>query len=517
MKKTSLYKNKKCANKIFDIFKRVGCIIRNNLNYIIVMIAMTSLSVFMIVSEFRGLDISIHSNKAMIIIAIFIALTIIIGTVLYWARKNKWKIEKVYLFVALVLGIFYIAALPIGATPDETGHFMRSYELAEGRIIPESGTITVPENIKNVVGLYDEDAYINIKNNASIVASSDYYSSENTISGYAPINYIPQIVGIWIGKILHLPLIPMMYLARLLNMIFCVVIIYFCIKYIPILKKMVFLIGMFPMTMQLFASVAADGSIICAGIALVTYVLYTRKTMKRKLKFWDFLLLLVLCLMLTMTKPIYALLCPIVFWIPKERFKSIKHKIWSILILGGVTLGLVIIKMISAPLVVDLYGAAESQKQVILHNPLYVLWISLKGAILLPEGYIYGLTGRLLEWFSIDIYMPYIITIFIIFVLLCAELKEKVTKSMKIFAILSFVAIILLTFMTEFVIWSPPGSENIEGVQSRYFLPILLLIPLSLMPIRNIKKTELVRLRYLYPIMTLINVYAITIIICNHV
>ena len=359
--------------------------------------------------------------------------------------------------------------------------------------------------------------YDAVMENFSIEASNDYQLQPSSISGYAPINYIPQIVGIWIGKILHLPLIPMMYLARLLNMIFCVVIIYFCIKYIPILKKMVFLIGMFPMTMQLFASVAADGSIICAGIALVTYVLYTRKTMKRKLKFWDFLLLLVLCLMLTMTKPIYALLCPIVFWIPKERFKSIKHKIWSILILGGVTLGLVIMRLFLMPLTVDRFGAKDVQIDTIIHQPLAFLAPLFRTAVMSPEFFMNSVIGKQLEWFNVDLSLPYILTIFIFFVLICLERETKMPRSLRFFALGSFILIVIAAFMSQFVVWTMPGSNYIDGTQGRYFLPALLLIPIFLMPSERTRKIELVKPKYLYTLMILVNVFALSVLFCSHI
>ncbi|MBR3172501.1 DUF2142 domain-containing protein [Candidatus Saccharibacteria bacterium] len=160
-----------------------------------------------------------------------------------------------------------------------------------------------------------------------------------------PLNYIPQILSIWIGKILHIPLVPMLYLGRLLNIIFCIFILYFCIKYIPIMKKIVFLIALFPMSMQLFTSVSADGSIICSGIALVSFVLYARKTMKRKINVKDISLLLLLCLMLAVSKPIYAFLCSIIFWIPKARFKSSKNKLLIISLIGIVTLSCILLKL----------------------------------------------------------------------------------------------------------------------------------------------------------------------------
>lgn len=504
------------------VFAMIKKIIKVNYKLILLLLSMSLMSFAMIYCRMRDLGLSLHSKRGIIIIAILIVVTFVIGLILYWAKEKKWKIEKVYLVCGLIVGMLYCVVLPVGAVPDEPSHFWRTYGLAEGDLIMEKQKTKLPVEIYSLSQgqNFGSEAYRNQINNFTVGSGEEYKEVGVSAYGYPPFNYMPQIVGVWISKIFQIPVIPMFILCRILNMVFCTIIIYFCIKYIPVLKKMIFLIAFFPMTMQLFASISADGSIICAGMSLITYVLYARKTMKRKIGIWDFLLLLIICLVLAVAKPVYALLCPIVFWIPKERFKDMKWKIGSIFLLGGLTFAVVLTKIISAPLDSNIYGSIEGQYDVVFHDPMRYSLILFKSSILEWYRYVNWTIGSSLEWFSVGIYDVYIITFLLFFAFLCAERDMKITAIFRLFSFFAFTLIMVMTFTTFFVTWTKPGTEMIEGVQGRYFLPVLLLIPLFCMPSvksRDKDMRKLVPKGYLYTFATLANIYAILIIFCSHI
>ena len=56
------------------------------------------------------------------------------------------------------------------------------------------------------------------------------------------------------------------------------------------------------------------------------------------------------------------------------------------------------------------------------------------------------------------------------------NIKEHLNKKQMAFVIAISLIIILLVFTSLFVQWTPIASDVIEGVQGRYFLPILPLI-----------------------------------------
>jgi uncharacterized membrane protein len=46
-------------------------------------------------------------------------------------------------------------------------------------------------------------------------------------------------------------------------------------------------------------------------------------------------------------------------------------------------------------------------------------------------------------------------------------------------------AAIFLTFLLEYLTWTPVGFSFVEGVQGRYFLPVAMVLPLALPGFRN--------------------------------
>lgn len=518
---------KNFGNKLFEYIK-------TNFKPIILGTILVIVNFAVIATTIYFRHYGIFSKRALLAYAILFIISALIIFILYQAKRKAWKLEKIFLVCGLILGIFYVFALPIGGPPDEPAHFWRAYQLSEGRVFPETDVdgnsgIYIPSNLRAAISSrysQSEDGYLLTAEDFTTYASEEYVLDSIPADSYLPFNYLPQIIGIWFGKILHLPLIPMMYLSRLLNVVFCVIVTYFCIKFCPVFKKAILLIALLPMTMHLFASVSADGSIICAGFALITFTLYMQKA-TRQLQFKDFVLLFFICATLTLSKPVYAPLCLILFWIPKARFSSVFRKFFSIIILGMIIFAILVISRL-------LYGSgsarfdAGEQISFIISKPIKYAFIFAQSSILAPEQFINSTIGRSLEWFSTHLFAPYIITYFVFFVLLCAERVVKISRSLKIFILCAFSFVVIATFTAMFIVWTEPGSTTIEGVQGRYFIPILLLIPLfcqpsnlkrssaAIEPVRQSEMVKIVKENYLIIFTTLVNVYTIVAIICTH-
>ena len=495
--------------------------VKENKGLAILMGVMTIFNAMLAIASLLDRGVSSHGYEAIWSIILLLVLTVVVGLVFYRAKRRNWPIEKIFLVVGLLVGFLYIFIVPMNAQQDEGGHFLRTWEIAEGNLLSKGGEGTqAPQGVWEAISRQEEDSYheyIRVYKKTGIMAGDEYADIPNYNDGYSPFSYIPQIVAIWLGKIVNLPVIPIMYIGRLFNMFCCVFVLYLCIKYIPFLKKMVFFIAMLPMSMNNFASLSADGSMICAGIALITFVLYARETMKKKLTYNHFLLLLLICVVLVMTKPIYAFMCLMVFWIPRERFKSKKHKYLFIGALGAITLWMVILRMWLTPMNVDEYGMREIYTQMMLQQPHQALWIVFRTIIEWPWMYLGMMFGNSLEWFTADVYEPYTIVMLGLMTLLMFERDGRASKSLRIFSIVSSLIMVIVIFLSELMIWTDANSKFITGVQGRYFLPFLLLIPLALLPSVKKRKLKIVRPAYLYLIMTLVNVSAMTIIFGVHI
>lgn len=497
-----------------------------NYKILLLFLVLSGVNFALLIKSFRQSGRGFDSWFFAIVILIFLALSIGTGAILLIAKKKQWKIEKVFLIIGSVLGLAYTFIIPIGRVPDEPAHLWRVYGITEGCIIypkDEDGKASckMPENV-HIGNTYEKNGYLEVVENLSDTASENYVAVSGPADSYSPINYIPQVIGVMIGKIFRMPMVAIVYLGRICNLAFCVAIIYLSLKYIPFGKKALFMIACLPVTMQAFASVSADGTIICASIALISFVLYQAygKPKKEKFAWWHYAMILALCVAITATKPVYAPICLLLFWIPKECFGGQKQKIIKILATGAATLALMILWFVlAANLQAGNGGDAGGQISFILSQPTKFLSILFNNLISRPAYYLNMTFGRNLEWLDINLNSLYIAVMIAVFMVLCIEerYEAKMQKSLKIFLPIAIGGILVMIFTWFYIQWSTVGSTVIEGVQGRYFLPFLLLVPLCFIPIEKRKPDVALINKYaLYALIILVNIHGLLTVLSAH-
>ena len=90
---------------------------------------------------------------------------------------------------------------------------------------------------------------------------------------------------------------------------------------------------------------------------------------------------------------------------------------------------------------------------------------------------------------------------------------DSITK--KIFGFIAF-SVIILIFTSLYVQWTPFRNPVINGVQGRYFIPILLIILLVLKP-NKIKFDLMDNEKYGVLFMAMINIYSLVTIFYNFI
>lgn len=467
--------------------------------------------------------------------AVFIAMlimSIVVETALFYiiykTKKKQWPIEKIFVCLASIIGIFYVLALPIGRAPDEESHFFRAYEISTGHLVSDTtneGSIGSfePSDIEIIRSFKENNvSYAEIAENMNQYPNEDNQSFIiNSAYNYNLLSYSPQVVGIWIGRLLHLPFTIIIYLAKLLNLFACITILYFSLKFIPFLKNILFLLAFLPITMQSMSSFSPDGLVIATATALISFVLYTIYTLKTKLSTHHFFLMFFICLFLSMSKIAYAPLCLLLFAIPKERFTSTSKKYLIIFGMGAALFIILLTWLLLAP---SMQSVSDSSTQIstILHNPIKYIAIVLHSLSTNFNMYFYGFFGGYLEWFNVVLSPLYIIPSFVVFIILChTEYQNStITKSFKVIAAVSSLVLVLITFTTMFIQWTKVGESVIDGVQGRYFLPIMLLIPTFFLPIKKPNSKSISKKYapnyYLYAFIVFESIYAITSIACSH-
>ncbi|MDO4526529.1 MAG: DUF2142 domain-containing protein [Candidatus Saccharibacteria bacterium] len=433
-------------------------------------------------------------DRGSIIVAVIVFLLVYLGILwlYFFLKKRNVPLEKIFLLFAIILGVLFLIFLPPGESPDEINHFKRAYSVTDGHFVSEvyddagHAGAKLPVGFEEALVLKPEPgAYGEViaKLSEPVSTEKDYLAFNNTAL-YHFLSYLPQEVGILIGKIFGASLEVMAYLAEISNFVVWLVLIYFAIKFAPRFKVIILFLALLPITLQEATSLAPDALAIGLGIFMISFVCHLVYERKTKLKVWEIILLYVVAIMIGYCKIVYLPLVALYLLIPAERFGSKRLK-WihaSILLVLLVVLNISWLST-SSQFLMEFNPGVNSGEQLagILHNPLRYAGVLLNSLNVRGEFYATSLLGINLGAFTFNFPMIFFFVSFAIFVILFAQRDESlnVTGFQRAIFGITFLAITVLMFTSIYIQWSPVGLSFVDGVQGRYFLPILLLVPFA--------------------------------------
>ena len=221
--------------------------------------------------------ITFSSSKKIyfIILAVLMILFISVYSFIF-QKKEKIKLENIYLIMIIPIGLMYLCIFPINQIPDENTHFARINEISLGYLISKKENNFQGRDLDANLysGALVTSKYKDIINEIKIKNSNKkaFYHFANTAL-YSFISYIPQVLGLLVGKIFHLPILLQAYMARLFNFLVFVFLTYLAIKIIPVKKMAIFIIMFFPLVIQEAISLSPDALTIAITAFLIAYVL----------------------------------------------------------------------------------------------------------------------------------------------------------------------------------------------------------------------------------------------------
>ena len=425
----------------------------------------------------------------------------------FWKKiKNskiaKWPMEKWFLLIGGILGLLFILILPVGQSPDDIMHFRRAYGISEGVLIPnainENGEVgsAVPIDTEEVLESFPEAGHYGEV--ASELVSGTTEKTEQSYNNTALYNfvcYLPQSLAMMIGKLFGMSTAGLAYLARIFNFALWVALIYFAIKLIPKFKKIVLFTALLPITLQEATSLAPDALAIGLSIFMVSYVLYLSYDRKKVLNGKELTLLYVLAGVIGFCKIVYLPLILTYLVIPDERFGSKKKKWIHLVVIGIIAAILNLVWLtISSKFLIEFNPGVNSKEQLawILSHPINYAVVIARTIMTNAELWFSTMLGMHLGSFVFNLPNIIFLMSFAIFVVLFVQRDE--TLNIKVFDrivfLITFLSIVLLIFTSLYIQWTVVSAPIIDGVQGRYFLPILLLVPLIICRKKN-NKTHL--------------------------
>lgn len=427
-------------------------------------------------------------DEKRVVLVLNILLTIIGGIAFAFIYKkwngSKLKIENLFLITVIPLGIFYLFAFPYGTIMDEQNHFLRTYEITDGHLTSEvnekgqGGNFLTSNFMELPMTVVDYETQAQIMD---VKAGEEkmFYEFSNTAL-YSFICYIPQAIGIGLGKLFHVPFIFQVFMGRITNFICYVVIVYFAIKFLPFKKEIAYLISTLPITMQEIISLSPDALTIAMAIAIVSFTLYMIYTKKDEMNKIQISMMCLISIVLSMCKIVYLPLCLMLFLIPKERFGSLKKKNIMILTLAVfvVIINLGWTGFASRYLDSNVNGSSSSEQiDYVIHNPHKLVPIAVNTLHQKSSEMLLTMFGAHLGYYKVHVFLPYIYLLIAIFIVSLFVKNEKVVENgqKSLFGFIVF-SVCVLIGLSLYIQWTPLMKPVIDGIEGRYFIPIMLLV-----------------------------------------
>ena len=401
------------------------------------------------------------------------------------AKHGRLTMECLFLLLYIPLVIGMMLVMPIGAPPDEPAHLSQEWLLGTGQIRTE--TPVFPENLKEIlktpVVSTDDAKALNAKTRGTRLSAETAEGRRTEATGIYPLAaYVPQALGMRIARLFTDRIDLICYGARIGSMIATGLLFWLAIRRSPKGKMILLAVACLPLTLQEAASASCDG-VTAAGICWITVELLRRvcgekeKNVPSALRSAAFGAGAVLC------KLFYSpvLLLGLMTGAEPEGKKQRRRN--NLIMFGVFAACLALWYMLSVKNLSGREGltsGALDRAGEVAANPLILLGAQVRTIVRRAPGWIrqlFGVYGRL------DVFSPWILTVLTGVSFLGVALADggigllpgdaKRAGRFRLMMLLILVICWMLLSFALLVWWTAGDSPLIEGIQGRYFVPML--------------------------------------------
>jgi len=408
--------------------------------------------------------------------------------------EKKLNVINFFLISIFYLSIIYLILMQPWSAPDSIAHYLAAYrhsnillgytgsEEWSGRADDAlyysnlSGAGGINPNMQGIMVMLH-----NLRGRVSDNEMVNLPEHEERMEYYSIINYLPQALGLVIGRILGLGSVCTVYLARFFIL---AVYIYGCfraIKTTPIGKSIFAMVALLPMSLMMSSAFSYDAMVIISSLNFIASVLCLYKEKYSKVlpvecMFWAFIIGAV-------KGGGYLVLLPtLIILYDKDN----KHNIFKILSIVGSGLVSVVVFDLLIPAGSSLFqfgvsGNGKMSASFALEQPLEYLKMCITTYIEYADNLVLNMCGTQLSWLEYTLPSTLIVAIIIIWGINAINEKDEVVLSENnkyVFVFVTFIVILSTPIML--LSWTSIGSNTIKGIQGRYFLPVLPLVGIVL-------------------------------------
>lgn len=348
-----------------------------------------------------------------------------------------------------MFGAAFALLTPPFQVPDEIGHYYRACAIAHGGFWPPvrdlHGFTAVPIGSREFIS----------DRNVPFVPELAYVKYPIVFS---PLPFLPQALGCAIGDALHLRPLITFRLARLMNLLCALAIVLLAARVAA--PWLVIAPALLPMSLFLFGSFSPDALTIAMTFLATTLALAGSP--------W----VIAAAAALALCKPTY-LLVPLLVFATRRRIGAIAAGV----VVAGAFVSTIFIKTTWAflrPGVDD-----RAQLRFTLHDPIQVGNALAADLLHHSVDRLEQLVGRL---GLLTIPIPTISVVLALALLVAVALfaAPRISTSQRLLAAVIAVATIGAVELSQYLSWTAVGAKEVDGIQGRYFIPIVPLLLLAI-------------------------------------
>lgn len=411
--------------------------------------------------------------------------------------------SRLFLWLAPLLYAAFALLTPPFQTPDEHQHLFRAWQLSEFQLIgerrgdaaggvlpsglgraalPEVGTLE-PHPPRSVV----ERPFSTVFDRGTTPdtdAPRHFFNFLGSVV-YSPAGYLPQIAAVWLGRAVGFSVEGIVRLGRLLNGAATILLIYSAIRLTPVGALAIFWVGLLPMTASASAAFGQVG-IVIGGACLLTAI-GLRVVLNSRWDRSDILITAMVTIVMTLSKFIYLPLA-LIGGQPFVGRAFEWRRLAMPMLICVIAAGLLVVWLneISA-LAIRPQGIppAAERLQLWLDRPSELL-------MLLERTYIWNggpLLGSLFSfgWLNVGpVNSSAIMSGFACALVLIAgnTANGQLKLATRVWLVTIATSIILLLSIAMYLYWTPASEIWIQGLQGRYFIPVMPALLVALLPNR---------------------------------
>lgn len=414
--------------------------------------------------------------------------------------QQRYLVPLLYLTVALPTVLFLCFLMPPMQSPDEGRHFLRACQIAQGQflsqidartgdaggVLPSAESEFVRDKMRTdflraqdrLRTVSERLAALDLSAQRQSPLSERRFTSFPGTAVYPPVLYLPQAIGIRLARLFSSKVYVLFYSARVLNALVAIALVFLALYLAPSHQYLLFVPAVLPMSLYQFSSVSSDAAIIAVCALFVALCIRFVDDDGKVLR----LGLILSLLLLTLGKPVHlpaALLLlaahkrlgwrrTLLFFLPVVAVCGTAYVVWA--------------RMASAFFSKAGADSPDRNPAMQIHllgeHPLALLNVLL--ATLKHQGW--SITGEVIGFFGwLALSLPtwfYEISFAIGAAMVgCLLVNAKAMQRVSfIWGALAAFGTVLAVCLGAYILWTPPGSPEVIGIQGRYLIPAFILL-----------------------------------------